>query len=454
MLIEYPTFKPRHYQTELLNAFFIAQYKRFFYLCHRRAGKDFVCWQLLWGAACQKVGTYLYLFPLHAQARKVIWRGLVGSGQGFMDMIPKQLVAKINSVEMVVTLVNGSVIQLGGTANINHWMGTNPLGIVLSEYALHSPLVMPYLSPILQENGGFLICQTTPRGKNHAYNIFQGALDDPTWFVRKYTIDETKKIDGTPVITYEQIEQEKRNGISDELIRQEWFLDFNVGVQGAYYTKELDLAEYEKRICMFDINPRLAVFTSWDLGISNNTVIWFWQVDGDQIKMINCYAKTGEGLEHFIRYIEEFRQKYNIKYQQHWAPHDISVREFTSSARSRQAIARDMGINFLRVPNVSIEDGIQAVKSIFRQVWFHKENCRNGIDALKEYRREYDEIDKVYNEKPYHNWCSDFADSFRYFAVAWRHTYTRPELNQPRKFQNQFYDAPYGTMQSPDGRIV
>lgn len=412
--------------------------KNFLFFCHRRAGKDLVCWNVLWGAACERVGTYLYLLPLHTQARKVIWRGIIGDGTPFIDMVPKELIYKINHTEMSIQLMNGSIIQLGGSNNYNALMGTNPVGIVMSEFALHSPLAFQYLSPILVENGGFLIAQSTPRGKNHAYHLYLNALNDPSWFVRKHTINDTKKLDGTPVITEAQIDIERKKGMSEEIIRQEWYLDFNVGVQGAYFTAEIEKAEYEGRLNPFEINNRLPVFTSWDLGVSDPTCIIFFQQEGDYINIVYFIEKTDKGVDYFKHQLDEVAQKFGFRYKHHFAPHDISKREWGSSARSSLSLAHEVGLHFLRVPDVGVENGIQAVRAIFPLLRIHGSYCQPLIDALREYRREYDEENKVFKSKPLHNWCSHPADALRYLAVVWRQDFTKPNMEAPRKYQSGF----------------
>jgi len=317
-------------------------------------------------------------------------------------------------------------------------MRTNPIGIVLSEFASHSPLAFHYLSPILVENGGFLIAQSTPRGKNHAYHLYLNALNDPSWFVRKHTIKDTKKLDGTPVITEAQIDIERKKGMSEEIIRQEWYLDFNVGVQGAYFTAEIEQAEYEGRLNPFEINNRLPVFTSWDLGVSDPTCIIFFQQEGDYINIVYFIEKTDKGVDYFKHQLDEVAQRFGFRYKHHFAPHDISKREWGSSARSSLSLAHEVGIHFLRVPDVGIDNGIQAVRALFPSIRIHGSYCQTLIDALREYRREYDEENKVFKSKPLHNWCSHPADALRYLAVVWRQEFTRPDLSQPVKYQSGF----------------
>jgi phage terminase large subunit len=437
-IITYPTFKPRHYQQELLDAFFLLKMKRFYFLCHRRAGKDMTCWNLMWGAALQRVGSYLYLLPQQNQARKVIWQGMIGDGSSFLTMIPKRLIRKINNTNMSIQLENGSMIFLGGANNYNAYMGMNPIGVVFSEYPLQPPQILDYLSPILVENGGWMICQGTPRGKNHAYKTFQAALQADNWFVRCWPIDATKKHDDTPVITDEQIEAERRSGVAEEIIQQEFYLSWNIGNVGAYFTQEIDDAEYDGRICDWDINPRLPVYTFWDLGISDKTAIWFLQPDGYDLKMVYYYENTGEGMHHYACKLDELKAKFGFKYKYHYAPHDVRNRQWGATTRSTLAIAAECGIHFLVAHKVSDDDGIQAAKSIFPEVWFHSKNCELGLEALRHFKREYDEDKKCFKNKPFEDWSMHCFDAFKYFATTWKEAFQRPDLMQQSKYQINF----------------
>lgn len=420
-------FTPREYQTPVMRAFFYGEIRKLFLVWHRRAGKDLTCINILIAAAMQRRGTYLFLLPQTNQARKVIWRGMDAEGIPFLERIPKSLIHRKNKQEMSVDLINGSIIQLGGSNNYDALMGTNPVGIINSEYPLHSPQARQHFAPILAENGGWEICEGTPRGTNHAYKVYQGAMADrKEWFTQLLTVEDTKRPDGSPVITQEDIERERRGGMSEEMIRQEFYCDWNVGLIGAYYTKELDAAEKEGRITRFAIDPRIPVYTFWDIGVHDATAIWWMQPKDGYLHMINYYEATDQGIEHFIQKIHDVGQALNIKYATHFAPHDMANREWGGNARSRLNIAISLGISFSVIPAKAIEDGIQAVRSIFPRVKFHIDNCRQGIDALREYRRKYDEINRVFMTAPLHNWASNCSDSFRYMAIKWSDLFTRP----------------------------
>lgn len=381
------------------------------------------------------MGLHLYAFPQSNQARRVIWRGATKDGRRFIDYIPRQIIKKTNNTEMSIELKNGSIIQFVGTNNIDALMGINPIWIVYSEFALHAPIVRQLLSPILTENGGTEVLQSTPRGKNHAYEIFQAAQDDPSWFVRRLTVDETTKEDGTPVVTKEEIDAFRRTGMSEEMIRQEFYCDWHVGNVGAYYTAELDRVERDKRICRFDIRPESLVNTSWDIGVRDATSIIWWTMSGHMVDVIYYYEATDKGIDHFARVIEEVRLKHGFRYGHHFAPHDIRKREWGSSARSALSLAADYGIYFQITPDVSRLDGIQAARALFPQIRFHVQHTKDLIEALREYRREYDEENRVFKPTPLHTWASNGSDAFRYMCVAFSQHYVKPMEQSQFKYQ-------------------
>lgn len=355
---------------------------------------------------------------------------------------------------MSIEFINGSILQLVGSSNIDNLVGSNPIALAYSEFPLHNPMVRQFLSPILAENKGIEILNGTPRGKGPSYEIFKSALSDPTWCVRHLTVDQTRRSDGTPVITQEEIESFKRSGMADEMVAQEFYCDWASGNVGAFYTKEIQRAELEGRICDFDIT-RHNCFAWWDIGIADATAIWIMQPIGANLRMVFYYESTGQGFEHYAQVINEFTQRHGCKIVYHFGPHDLQQRQWGAAPRTTLNIARDYGINFLIVPNVSIDDGIQSVKAIFAEVWFHATACSKGIEALTHYRREYDYDLRTFKPKPLHDWSSHCADAFRYFAVQWRYQFQRPDLNVPKKFANLYTDLqlPGSNLQYPDGRI-
>lgn len=209
-----------------------------------------------------------------------------------------------------------------------------------------------------------------------------------------------------------------------ETLREQWLNgkwdDFDI--DGAYYTKQINNASRDGRITKIIPEPTLKTFTFWDLGIADATAIWIVQAFNKELRVIGYYENNGEGLTHYINYLHDFRDRYNITFSGHFAPHDIQVRELTSG-KSRLETARALGISFRVVKNKSIMDGIEQARNIIGRCWFDAENCKDGIKALKNYRKEFDEKANRYKDNPLHDWTSHGADAFRMFAVAWNDTF-------------------------------
>ena len=359
----------------------------------------------------KRVGTYFYTFPTYAQAKKVLWDGRDKEGFPFMSHIPKEIIKASNETELRKELVNGSSIQLIGTDNIDSILGTNPIGVASSEYALQDPRAWDLLRPILRENGGWAIFNMTPRGKNHGYNLYQMAKNNPDWFAEILTVRDTK------ALTESDIEAERREGMSEELIEQEYYCSFEGVMFGSYYGKQLAKAESEGRIGKIPYEEGLGVETWWDLGIKDATAIWFTQTIGREIRVIDYYEASGEGLPHYAKVL----QGKEYVYSKHHAPHDIEVREY-GSGRSRLETAASLGIVFQIVPNIPVEDGIEAARSVLSRCWFDRIKCARGLDCLTSYHKDYDERLKTWRSQPCHDWASDGADAFRYLAVGHKTT--------------------------------
>jgi len=436
-------FSPRPYQQEKLTKFFIEGVKNQLWVDHRRSGKDLTALTILTAEAILERGIYLYLFPESTQLRKVIWRGIDADGIPFLDRIPKALIdGKPNNTELFVKLINGSKIQFSGTDNPHSLRGMGARGIIWSEFQNHNPIAFEIMSPMIVQTKGWQIIQGTPLGKNHFYHMYQSLQENQEWFIKKLTVEDTKNWNGSPVITQAQIDNERAKGISEESIRQEYYCDFNIGAPGSYYTHQIDKAEKENRITNFEINRALPIFTTWDIGVSDPTSIWFFQPRSDgMIDFIYCLEETDKGIEYFVKRLYEIKAELKItaSYAGHIMPHDVAQRKFMATPRSSLSILHDYKIHPFVCPNVGIDNGVQAVRAIFDKCRFHKTNCTIGIDALREYRREWDDENKTFRSKPLHNWASHLSDSFRYFAVYWRDAMIRD--NKPRTYVNEILES-------------
>lgn len=402
-------FKPRDYQIPLCDAIENKNLKRALVIWPRRAGKDIVAWNLLIRASLRRVGSYFYVFPTYSQAKKVIWDATTTEGKRFIhEYIPDELVESRNSQEMKIRFINGSLIQLVGSDNIDSLVGTNPLGIIFSEYALQDPRAYHFLRPILMANNGFSIFISTPRGKNHLWELYNIAKENTKeWFVDKLTVNDTNHI------SLFEIEKERAQGtMSDDLIQQEFYTSFDMGVEGSYYAKYLDSMRLKGQISQVPWEPSFKVNTAWDLGVRDSTTIIFFQVVGQTIRIIDCYENSKVGLEHYAKILEQKEYSYG----RHIAPHDIAVQELGSGI-TRIEKAKRLGINFVIAPNVSIEDGIESVRTSLSKIWID-EKCLPLIKALENYRQEYDSKKKVYKSVPLHDWSSHWADAARYMCVS------------------------------------
>ena len=213
-------YTPREYQLPLWEAF-DSGYNRLLQLWHRRSGKDKTDLNLVAREMQENIGTYYYFFPTYSQGKKALWEGIGRDGFKYIDHFPKELLdGKPNESEMKIRYKSGSLFQIIGTDDVDKIMGTNPRGCVFSEYSLQHPKAWEYIRPILRENKGWAMFNYTPRGKNHGYDLYQMAKNNPKWFVSKLTINDTD------VLTEEDMQEERDAGMSEEMIQQEFYCSF------------------------------------------------------------------------------------------------------------------------------------------------------------------------------------------------------------------------------------
>ena len=395
---------------------------------HRRAGKDIFSLQAWLLRGLRRVGTHVYLFPLHKQARSVIWQGLDFDGKPFMDAIPDALVSKKNEARMEIDLFNGSKLVLAGSNNYDGLMGTNPVTIIYSEFSLHNPLARQYLNPILVQNKGKEILQYTPRGMNHGYEVYQQVKDLSDYHVEHLSVEQTFKHDGiTPIISSADIQRAKDLGMSDELIRQEFYVDFEVGNLGAYYTREISDMEREGRIMTLRADPSLPIHTIWDLGGTDATAGIMFQVVGRFIHLLFLLHDTGRGLKYYLGEAEKIRQSLNCTWGHHFMPHDVKQQhQGWEHTESRIMQARKHGWHLQVIPKVNFEDGIEAVRYVFPRLRADKANMSLWLRAVREYQRVYNEVNACFSKTPLENWAVHIADATRYLAITYKRLYDMP----------------------------
>lgn len=400
-------FDPRQYQLPILSAF-DRGFKRIIQIWHRRSGKDKLDLNIIAREMQRKVGIYHYYFPTYSQGKKALWEGIGKDGFKYIDHFPKELIdGSPNHTEMKIRYKNGSLFQIIGTDEIDRVMGTNPIGTVWSEYSLQNPKAWEYVRPILRENGGWAIFNYTPRGKNHGYDLVEMAKNNPQWYVSILTVDDTN------VLTEQDIQEERDSGMTEDMIQQEFYCSFTAAIMGSYYWKEYDEAEKAGRFGTVPYDPMLPVYTVWDLGISDAMSIGFFQIHGMEVRMIDYVEQTGEGFPFFAKLLQD--KKY--VYGKHFAPHDIQVREL-GTGKSRLEVAKELGIDFTIVKQIGIQDGIDAGRALFKKLWVDAEKCKDWLRLIPQYTKEYDEDNKIFKDKPLHDWTSHGADMYRYAAIV------------------------------------
>jgi len=427
-------FEPRPYQLPILKAL-DSGFKRVLAILPRRAGKDITALNYVIRRMYEDPGVYYYIFPTYSQAKKVIWDSITNDGKRILDYFPSELIVQKNSQEMKIRMKtrNGqeSLFQLIGSDNYDSLVGTNPKGCVFSEYALQDPMAYQFLRPILTANGGWALFISTPRGKNHLWALTQIAERSPDWFYLKLTVEDTEHI------PLEEIQKEKAEGLmSEDMIQQEYFTSFTMGVEGSYYAKYIEQAKREHRIGDVPWENGFKVHTAWDIGVRDSTTIIFFQNIGQTIRIIDCYENSKHGLEHYAQIIHNKPYVYGV----HIAPHDIAVREW-GSGMTRIEKAKELGIKFATAGQIEISDGIEAVRSLFSKLWIDENKCKLLVKALENYRQEFDSKKKVYKSHPLHDWSSHWADAMRYLAVSLPKT--RDSLSK-EELEKRYQKAMYG----------
>ena len=433
-------FQPRAYQIPLIKAL-NSGIKRAVWCVHRRGGKDVTAFNwAIYQLLINPGWTAFHILPTYSQAKKVIWDSSTNDGQRILDYIPKQLIESKNGQQMQIRLTNGSLYQLIGSDNIDSLVGTNPKIIIFSEYAIQSPAVWEYLSPILDINKGYALFISTPRGKNHFYDLLNKAKNNPRWFC------ETLSVKDTGVLSDEEVAQIGiDNGHSEEHLQQEYYCSFNRGVEGSYYGRIIEKAKDEKRICNVPYETRTPVHTAWDIGYGDSTAITFWQEIGGELRIIDFYEAQGEGIAHYAKVL----QNKSYVYGTHYMPHDAGSGSI-QTGRTLQDVAYEQGLKTTvleRETDISV--GIEAVRVMLSTVYIDEIKCKHLIKCLENYHKKYNEKTKAYSEAPTHDYCSHAADSIRYMANA-RIQYGRGpgSLNKERLTQLKT-QAGYGPKPQP-----
>lgn len=424
--------QPRPYQRPLWD-YLEKGGKRALGIWHRRAGKDDVLLHRTAVAAFERPATYWTALPEYAQARKALWAAVnPHTGKRRIDeAFPHELRETTNEQEMFIRLVNGSTWQLVGSDRYNSLVGAGVAGVTFSEFALANPSAWAYIRPMLEENDGWAAFITTPRGRNHAHALMEMAKGNPKWFA------EVLSIHNTGALSPSQIEESLEEYIAlygEDIGRaqfeQEYECSFNAAILGAFYAREMVNVRKEGRIADIEALPDRPVHRAWDIGVRDDTSIWWFQIVGTQVYILDCYTANGVGVDHYASVIEERRKLHGWTNGTDFVPHDARVKEW-GTGRTRVETMQGLGLSPQVVPQASKLDGINAVRKTLPRCVFHHRTETAGISALEQYRREWDDEKKAFKENEIHDWASHLADAFRYMAMGWREL-PKPKAEQPK----------------------
>jgi phage terminase large subunit len=316
-----------------------------------------------------------------------------------------------NMSELWIELLNGARIRLFGADNPDALRGIYLDGVILDEYADMRPKVWgEIIRPLLADRKGWATFIGTPKGHNSFYDIWRSANDQPKdWFAQALRASNTGLIDAHELA-------DAKRGMSDDQYEQEFECSFEAAILGAFYGREMRVAEDQGRVTSVPYDPEWTVHTAWDLGRTDSTCIWWYQVVAGEVRVIDYHGSAGQDVPFYARVIKSKPYKYGT----HWLPHDARAKTLASGRSVIEQLGDHLGITNLRIaPQLSVQDGIQAVRLMLPRCWFDRERCDDGVEALKQYQREWDDNNKVFKDKPLHDWASDPADAFRMLALSW-----------------------------------
>ena len=379
-------------------------------VAHRRCGKTVACINDLIVKALlenKQHAQYAYIAPFYSQAKSVAWR--------YLERFSEPVLSKANQSELWVELINGARIRLFGADNPDALRGNFLDGVVMDEMADMKPSVWgEIIRPLLADRLGWATFIGTPKGHNAFYDIYNEATKKPNWYVKVLRADQTM------LLPQSELDDAKAT-MSDNQYEQEFLCSFEAAILGAYYGQEMRRITDLERITTVDYDPMFPCHTAWDLGFNDSTAIWWFQVVYGEIRVLDHHSSNGQAIPYYTGLLQQKEDEFGYKYGYHYLPHDARAKTMASGGKSIiEQISAKIDIKHLKiVPNLSLQDGIQATRLALTRTWFDN-RCEEGIECLRQYQREWDDDKKVFRDRPKHDWTSHSADAFRYLSIVWK----------------------------------
>ncbi len=374
-------------------------------VAHRRAGKTVALVTELMLAAINarnEAPRFAYIAPFLSQAKAIAWDYV----KRFAHAVPG---ARVHEGELRVDLPGRGRVRLFGADNADALRGLYFNGVVLDEFGDMDPSVFTdVLRPTLSEHRGWAVFAGTPRGKNAFFELREKARQkEKDWMLFELKASQTGLLPPEELLS-------ARDQMDEAAYAREYECSFDAAILGAYYAREMAQATTDGRLCRLPVEPTIAVDTAWDLGIDDATAIWFVQDVGHERRLIDYLETSGRGLPDIVKALEAK----NYRYRRHILPHDVEVREL-GTGKSRRETLEALGLKHIEVvPAGDVADGINAVRLMLSSCWFDETRCAKGIEALKQYRREWDGKRQTWKNSPRHDHASHGADAFRYLALS------------------------------------
>jgi hypothetical protein len=368
---------------------------------HRQGGKTTACIEEAIRMALHVPNANIgYFAPSIKQARDIAW----GPFKKAVAHIP--LLKKPHESYLEIKFFNGSQIKLYGARETESSRGLKFHLIIMDEPADMPANFWPVvIRPTLIAYQGAAIFIGTPKGKNAFYELYQRACINRNWFTMLVKASESG------IIPQAELD-EMRLDMTDAQYNQELECDFQASIEGAYFAHALARVYLDERLGDVPHDPGHPVYTSWDLGLNHHTAIWFWQPTRMGLRVINFYQNRFKDLPHYIDFVKS--QPY--VYEEHILPHDAHHHRLGQTMSIWEQMEA-YGLKVRAAENVRLDDGIAAINNILDKCYFDKK-CIKGLEALENYRVDYNASRDVFKNRPVDDKFSDAVDAFRYGAVT------------------------------------